>query len=78
MLKSTVTIFKVGEEIQQIQNYELSTDTTLLNGRVKWAKGFNHDDVTISHFLNGKVKASEFFLFGTLANENVKKLVYIR
>jgi hypothetical protein len=61
-----------------IQNYELSTDTTLLNGRVKWAKGFNHDDVTISHFLNGKVKASEFFLFGTLANENVKKLVYIR
>lgn len=61
-----------------IENYDLSADTILLNGRVKWAKGFNHDDVTISHFRNGKVQSSEFFLFGTLANEKIKKVVSLR
>jgi hypothetical protein len=61
-----------------IKNYALSISNTFLNEKVKWAKGFNQDDVTISHFQKGKVRASEFFLFGTLANENVKKLVSIR
>jgi hypothetical protein len=61
-----------------IKNYQLSVDKSFLSGRVTWAKGFNHDDVTVSHFHDGKVKASEFFLFGTLSNENVKKAVSLR
>lgn len=61
-----------------IKNYQLSVDKSLLSGRVAWAKSFNHDDVTVSHFHNGKVKASEFFLFGTLSNDNVKKIVSLR
>ena len=39
-----------------IKNYQLSVNKSLLSGRVTWAQGFNHDDVTISHFHDGKVK----------------------
>ena len=60
------------------KDYGLSVDTAILKGRVKGAKGHNYDDVTISYFQQGKVAASEFFLFGTLANETVKKIVSIR
>jgi hypothetical protein len=35
--------------------------------RVKFAQGFNDDDVIVSKFKNNRVKYSEYYLYGTLA-----------
>ena len=59
------------------KDYQQTIDTTLLNHRVKWPNGFNHDDIIISHFQKGQVSASGFFLFGTLSNEIIKRIVSI-
>ena len=60
-----------------IKDYQQSIDTTLLSHRVKWPKGFNNDDVIISHFQQGHINTSEFFLFGTLSSETIKKIISI-
>jgi len=61
-----------------IKDYQQTIDTTLFNHRVEWAKGLNHDDVIISHFQQGQVNASEFFLFGTLSGEPIKRIISIK
>lgn len=60
------------------KDYSLLVDATSLNLRVKWAKGINNDDVTISHFQKGKIKSSEFYLFGTLLSQTAAKVIAIR
>ncbi|CAN5419505.1 hypothetical protein BH10BAC2_BH10BAC2_18450 [soil metagenome] len=58
-----------------ITYHEKGIDTVLFHHRAKWAKGFNNDDVIISHFINGQIKTSEFFLFGTLSKNGFEKII---
>jgi len=56
----------------KIQNFALNED--LQSYLTK--KGFNEDDVIISKFENGKIKVSEYFLYGTLsASSGVKTIL---
>jgi len=54
-----------------IQNFVLNEN--LKNFLTK--KGFNEDDVIISKFDNGEIKASEYFLYGTLSTSSGVKTI---
>lgn len=57
-----------------ITNYEGKINEILENKGTTFA---NRDDVIISHFKFGKIVSSEYFLFGTLKNDEVKKITSI-
>ena len=42
----------------------------------EFGKGFNNDDVIITHIYNGNIQSSEYFLFATLKDNGLKSLLF--
>lgn len=63
------------QKTKVIKDYQLPIDAILSTQRVKWANGFNYDDVIISHLRKDKVLSSDFFLFNTLSSSAIKKIL---
>ncbi len=66
------------QKTKVMKDYQLPIDTISFAKRVKWANGFNYDDVIISHFKKDKVLGSDFFLFHTLSSSAIKKVLSFR
>lgn len=55
-------------------NFKLQGDLKMYIS--KFGKGFNNDDIVVTKFENGRVKESEYFLYGTLSStSNIKELL---
>lgn len=53
----------------------LQMNNNLKSYVTKFGQGFNQDDIIITHFINSKVAASEFFLYSTLSETSgIKKI----
>jgi len=57
-----------------VANFEENFNAIFEN---KGTSFINRDDIIISHFQHGEIISSEYFLFGTLKNDEVKKIISI-
>ena len=77
--KATIEVYRYDRngwrKDKVVEQYRLTFDKSLLGSRVEWEQGFNHDDIIISHFQNGKVEESEYFLYGTLSGEGIERII---
>ncbi len=65
-------------KVDSIKNVVSSPNLNLTECFVKFAKGFNYDDIIITHLDSNMIKSSEYFLFGTLIDNGYKSLLFKR